>query len=263
MKKITLYIFLFSTFLASSQSSHGLVHYGEIQSMGMGAPVGPDYNAILVFNNDQSLYITRMDSLEGGKLREQRSYETASGFNSITVVTNEIGFRYFNDKKNKTFYSRDLGFNLVKEPTPKIKWDITEENKKVGRYTVYKATGDFRGRIYTAWFTTEIPVPYGPWKLQGLPGLILEAYDTHKEIYWYFKALEYPTEHTDLLRPIKNEQKWLSFNDYRKKQVEAYKNSLISGRMGAESAEIPMVQNAKKNMLNTYIEGFDEEAVTE
>ena len=39
------------------------------------------------------------------------------------------------------------------------------------------AEAEFRGRVWRAWFTYEIPMPYGPWKLGGLPGLILKAED--------------------------------------------------------------------------------------
>jgi len=165
----------------------GIVNYGEVQSMEMGAPIGPDYRAILVFNKDNSLYVTRKDSLEGGHIREQKSYRASSnrGF-TITVVTNPIGFQYYYKTKENTLFSRDLGFDYVKDNTIDIPWDITEETKMIGIYKVQKATAHFRGRDYTAWFTSQIPLPYGPWKLVGLPGLILEAYDTDKEIYWYF-----------------------------------------------------------------------------
>lgn len=37
------------------------------------------------------------------------------------------------------------------------------------------ATTIFRGRKWTVYFTEDIPLPLGPWKLGALPGLILSA----------------------------------------------------------------------------------------
>ena len=56
-------------------------------------------------------------------------------------------------------------------------WTMTDSTREVLGYTCQQATADFRGRHWTAWFATDIPVSDGPWKLSGLPGLILEAYD--------------------------------------------------------------------------------------
>ena len=56
-------------------------------------------------------------------------------------------------------------------------WTLNDSTKEVLGYTCQQATCDFRGRRWTAWFAPDIPVSDGPWKLGGLPGLILEAYD--------------------------------------------------------------------------------------
>lgn len=68
-----------------------------------------------------------------------------------------------------------------KEEWEKPVWTTTNESKEILGYECFKATTDYRGRRWTAWFTPEIPVLEGPWKLCGLPGLILEAYDTNKD----------------------------------------------------------------------------------
>ena len=69
-------------------------------------------------------------------------------------------------------------------------WTIVDSTREVLGYTCQQATADFRGRRWTAWFATDIPVSDGPWKLGGLPGLILEAYDEGQQHIFTAVGLE-------------------------------------------------------------------------
>lgn len=57
-------------------------------------------------------------------------------------------------------------------------WQFTTDTLTVLGYLCQKATATFRGREYEVWFSPEIPIKEGPWKLYGLPGLILKASTT-------------------------------------------------------------------------------------
>lgn len=67
------------------------------------------------------------------------------------------------------------------EPFPQQNWSIDIEKQDIGGYLCQKATCNFRGRSYTAWFSIDIPISYGPWKFRGLPGLIMKVYDDDKK----------------------------------------------------------------------------------
>ena len=59
-----------------------------------------------------------------------------------------------------------------------MNWKIEFEKKKIDKFEVQKATLDFGGRTWTAWFSQDFPFQDGPYKFQGLPGLILEMEDS-------------------------------------------------------------------------------------
>lgn len=67
---------------------------------------------------------------------------------------------------------------LIEEDIPHFEWEMEDSVKTVCGYECQLATTTFRGRTYKAWFAPEIAISDGPWKLAGLPGLIMEAYDT-------------------------------------------------------------------------------------
>jgi len=79
---------------------------------------------------------------------------------------------------------------VYEEPVPKQEWQISADTTTVLGYTCIKATTSFRGRTYIAWFTPSIPMRYGPWKFNGLPGLILKAADTEGLFEWTAIGIE-------------------------------------------------------------------------
>lgn len=82
-------------------------------------------------------------------------------------------------------------YTLVQSKPSSIKWVLTKETKRIGKFKCYKATtiktkinssGSYK-YIIEAWYTTQVPVPFGPNEFVGLPGLILELKDSHYTLY--------------------------------------------------------------------------------
>ena len=85
---------------------------------------------------------------------------------------------YIDKLMEEMFYEEDM---------PKIDWHFMDGDTVIVGYPCQKATGSFRGRLWTAWYTMDIPVNDGPWKLCGLPGLILKA--SEKDGYFDFTCV--------------------------------------------------------------------------
>lgn len=66
---------------------------------------------------------------------------------------------------------------LYREKKSKLDWKLKEDTSTVCGYRCYKAITKYGGREWIAWYSPEIAVSDGPWKLFGLPGLILKAQD--------------------------------------------------------------------------------------
>ena len=76
------------------------------------------------------------------------------------------------------------------EPIERPAWTLCPDTTTILSYTCRKATCYFRGRNYEAWYTEEIPRREGPWKLQGLPGLILKASDSQRHYTFVCTGIE-------------------------------------------------------------------------
>lgn len=61
------------------------------------------------------------------------------------------------------------------EPSGGIDWDIKDSSENILGYECQMAECNYHGRHWTVWFTLDIPIADGPWKLNGLPGVIMKA----------------------------------------------------------------------------------------
>lgn len=86
---------------------------------------------------------------------------------------------YIDRISNKYFgYEDDLKFN----------WNILPIKEKIGDYNTQKATTEYGGRKWTAWFSTDLPFADGPYRFYGLPGLIVKIQDDGANYSWELKG---------------------------------------------------------------------------
>ena len=123
--------------------------------------------------------------------------------NQGTIINEEITK---DSSGGKLLLQGILGFKSYKIETaiPKIDWVIQTERRIVGGYSCQKAVGVFGGRTFYAWFAPDLPFHSGPWKLSGLPGLILEASDKDSELCFIFKDLTRNTDPGETTHPFLN-----------------------------------------------------------
>lgn len=247
MRFLLFFFFIASLTLCHAQDK-GIVYYGHIESPGKGGPVGLDFNAYLIFNKDASYYVTAKDSLEDQTELEEKKIKEVNGTKQIYLGKHTLvqGKQvYYNRKKDSLWWNKKYKEPVYgREKRENIDWKLESETKTFGGLTCHKATGFFRGKHYTAWYTDDIPLPYGPWKLQGLPGLILEAYDDEKEMYLYFKSVEYPTDRKLSVGPIDKPKEdsqypWISIEEYKQTLERLAERSktkaiLIAKQMGGD-----------------------------
>ena len=63
----------------------------------------------------------------------------------------------------------------AREQRKSIDWTLREDTATVCGYLCHTATCELHGRKWTVRYTDDIPTSAGPWKIGGLPGLILDA----------------------------------------------------------------------------------------
>ncbi|MBC7555671.1 MAG: GLPGLI family protein, partial [Chryseobacterium sp.] len=166
------------------------------------------------------------------------------GFN--VFPDNRIKTKYIIQKKDKKvyLYTTNHSMNPVEkvEDDRNFKWNLKNEKKEILSYSVQKATTNFAGRFWTAWFAKSLPFSDGPYKFNGLPGLILKISDEDGSHSFELIGIEKMGPNTYNLidddhsyfsyrtaRPITNEKYKIEYLKYRNDPMSEIRQKVIAG----------------------------------
>lgn len=132
------------------------------------------------FYSPRTEYFDSLKSTPLGLKRLEEMSDVSIEAGNGVLNTDGDGFMYVvkDLRKGKlTYYDRDWMQTkyVYDEPIEGCFWEVTDSTKTILGYECIKVKGDYHGRKWTVWFSPEIPIHNGPWKLDGVPGLILEA----------------------------------------------------------------------------------------
>lgn len=103
------------------------------------------------------------------------SLNITNGQNNVVWDDTPAVIRKRNSFSNSSYIHVQNMF--IVDTEDRIDWKLSEDTRTFGGYNLQKATAQFGGRHWTAWFTKDIALSEGPYKFRGLPGLIFEIYD--------------------------------------------------------------------------------------
>lgn len=184
-------------------------------------------------------------------------YKTKTNFkqnSDVQVIENKSGYIQVFKKefsKKEILYSQSIANQKfsIKESIPLQRWELQKETKKIGNYLCKKAKTNFRGREYIAWFTEELPIIGGPWKFDGLAGVILEVAST--DGFFAIKSRTISYKQVELPNPpneIKEEDAitWESYCNKYKESIKKWEKAMAAKAEPGD--EIKMTINTIEDM---------------
>ena len=221
MKKIFIFIYTFFILFSYGQGNDKILkvtytHHVLLSKKG-------DFDTVLYADDTHSQFVFD---------QKPKSFKTDEGYDmtfpSVYYISDyNFQTQYIHDNRllNEVMLSSQWKNDLI--------WQITDEEKEIAGYKVRKATTDSYGdkgfefykRKAIAWFTTDIPIPTGPQRYYGLPGLIVELYYERTREGDSLKKVEQVSKEDYTFVPLTDEnaigKDEMIYNYLRSKEVKA------------------------------------------
>ena len=136
---------------------------------------------------------------KSGELKSEKTFDAETNTSAQhTIYKSSKPFFLLKDiQSNELLLSSSVSIRLylTSDTLHPFDWHVHEDVRKdtLG-YACYKASTHFRGRDYTAWFTPDIPIPFGPWKFGGLPGLIIHLHSNDNLVEYTMLTIDFEVD---------------------------------------------------------------------
>ncbi|WJS95663.1 GLPGLI family protein [Flavobacterium johnsoniae] len=215
MKHFLIFLILFSSTSFAQKTQYKITYDYHI---------GAKINGLVSMNTYLKTYLTG----NGETSIEEQDFvgmqSTATNENSYIIKTKDNPKFY---KHNSCIlYSDHISlkdFN-IKDSIGSFDWQLGSETKTIVGYQCQNATLFFRGRNYTVYFAKDIPFSDGPWKLSGLPGMILEVKTDNDlgQYDWVASKVEIMNAATEITNPFVNKE-IIPYDEFVALYVKKYK----------------------------------------
>jgi GLPGLI family protein len=150
---------------------------------------------------------------------------------NFTRIMMGNGSYYTNKKTKEILNQKETYGQLFIVDVSQVKWELTQERKKIDSYVCYKATtfkkvenSEGKNKVEViAWYTTELPYNFGPNEFSGLPGLILELQEGNLIIK--VSKINLINKYIEIKKPVRGKKITLQeFNILSKKMYDNRRN---------------------------------------
>jgi len=189
MKKIlSLFVIVFFFSFQQNKNIAGVFEYEQFITRNKGYKFVATHD--LLINDNFSTYTQKFTDKKEKNYTENNN----EGVSKVTITKQkktEMAIVYNDFITKEMYFKESIAFKIfyIKEDQFEMIWNIHNDFKFFGDRKCKKATTTFRGREYTAWFSSEIKLNIGPWKFNNTPGLIFEVYDNEKVLHILLKNI--------------------------------------------------------------------------
>lgn len=183
----------------------------------------------LTISKDKSIFNSESEYLKDSILNSPNPNNllklNKSLFKNTIIKKNDKIINYLNYNVYRFIFDESINF----------KWELTKETKNILGYKCKSASINFKGRNYIAFYTDELPFSDGPYKFNGLPGLILEISDLNNN--YFFKAVA--------LKKLSKNFNYKIFNENSYKKIELEEIKKLEDKIKEKPSILIMNENIK------------------